>query len=67
MILIRTNTENQMLKTLLLSVLAFFFPPLPVAILHGFSEKLAISVLLTLLAYFPGLIYSLWVVLSSDK
>lgn len=56
-----------MLKTLLLSILAFFFPPLPVAILHGVSEKLAISVLLTLLAYFPGLIYSLWVVLSQGN
>lgn len=49
---------------ILLCVLAFIFPPLPVAMLKGVSDKLAISVLLTLLAYFPGVVYALWVVMT---
>lgn len=52
---------------LLLCILAIFFPPLPVALLKGLGEQFIVSVVLTLLAYFPGLIHALWVTLSHDN
>lgn len=51
---------------ILLCILAIFFPPLPVAMLKGVGEELLISVLLTLLAWLPGLIYALWVIFTHE-
>lgn len=51
---------------ILLCVLAFLFPPLPVAMLKGFGEQFVISVVLTILAYVPGLVHAVWVVLTHE-
>lgn len=45
---------------LVLSVLAFLFPPLAVAIKEDLREHFWINILLTLLAYVPGLIHALF-------
>lgn len=53
--------------SVLLFILAILFPPLPVAMLKGFREQFIISVILTILAYFPGLLYSAWVIATSNR
>lgn len=51
---------------ILLCILAIFFPPLPVAMLKGFGEQFVISVVLTLLAYVPGLVHAVWVIFTHE-
>ncbi len=50
---------------ILLIVLTILIPPLGVAIVYGISKEFWISLLLTLLFYIPGLIYSLIKVLGA--
>lgn len=52
------------INTLLLIIITILLPPLGVALVTGIDSHFWISVLLTLLFYFPGLIYSLIVVLN---
>jgi uncharacterized membrane protein YqaE (UPF0057 family) len=42
-------------------ILVILLPPIPVAMKFGVSGKLLISILLTLLGWLPGVIYSIWV------
>lgn len=49
--------------TLLIIILTILLPPLGVALVFGISTEFWLSLLLTLLFYFPGLIYSLIVIL----
>lgn len=50
--------------TLLLVLIAILLPPLAMAIYDGISNRFWISLLLTLLFYVPGLIYTLVVILG---
>jgi uncharacterized membrane protein YqaE (UPF0057 family) len=43
-------------------ILAIAFPPIAVLMRWGFGKKFFISVLLTMLGYFPGVVYSLGLV-----
>jgi uncharacterized membrane protein YqaE (UPF0057 family) len=45
--------------TLLIIIITIILPPLGVALVFGLSKEFWISLLLTILLYFPGLIYSL--------
>ncbi|MFB6257106.1 MAG: YqaE/Pmp3 family membrane protein [Flavobacteriales bacterium] len=47
---------------ILLVILCFLLPPLPVFMVLGSGEKFLISVILTLLFWAPGIIYSIYVV-----
>lgn len=51
-------------NTLLLVIVAILLPPLAMAIYDGLSNRFLISLLLTLLFYLPGLIYTLVVILG---
>lgn len=49
--------------TVLIIILTILLPPLGVALVFGLSGEFWLSLLLTILFYFPGLIYSLIVIL----
>lgn len=49
---------------LLMVIIAILLPPLAVALHSGMSTPFWISLVLTLLFYVPGLIYSLYVILK---
>lgn len=51
-------------NTILLVILAILLPPAAVAVYEGITTRFWISLLLTLLFYLPGLIYTLLVVLE---
>ena len=52
------------LETLLLVIVAILLPPLAMAIYDGITKRFWISLILTLLGYIPGLIYTLVVILG---
>ncbi|MEM1120933.1 MAG: YqaE/Pmp3 family membrane protein [Bacteroidota bacterium] len=51
-------------NNLLLVLIAIFIPPLAVALQEGLSSRFWISLVLTLLFFLPGMIYSLYVILK---
>ena len=51
-------------ETLLLVIVAILLPPLAMALYDGISNRFWISLLLTLLFYVPGLIYTLVIILG---
>lgn len=51
-------------NTILIVILAILLPPAAVAVYEGITTRFWISLLLTLLFYLPGLIYTLIVVLE---
>lgn len=52
--------------TVLRLIASILIPPLGVFLKRGLGWSFAISIVLTLLAYVPGLLYAIWVVLFSD-
>ncbi|WP_046756741.1 YqaE/Pmp3 family membrane protein [Kordia jejudonensis] len=44
--------------SILIIILNIIFPPVAVAIKHGLSTTLLVSILLTLLAWLPGVIHA---------
>src|SRR5207237_640566 len=48
---------------LILLLLAFVFPPLGIIFKVGLHNELVICSLLTLLGYFPGVIYAWWIII----
>lgn len=52
--------------TIIRLIASILIPPLGVFLKRGLGWSFVISIILTLLAYVPGLIYSIWVVLFSD-
>lgn len=52
--------------TIIRLIASVFIPPLGVFLKRGFGWSFVISIILTLLAYLPGLLYAIWVVLFSD-
>ncbi|HKL02695.1 MAG TPA: YqaE/Pmp3 family membrane protein [Cryomorphaceae bacterium] len=52
-------------EILLIIILTILLPPLGVGLVFGISKEFWISLLLTIIFYFPGLIYSLIVILKS--
>lgn len=50
--------------TLLLVILAILIPPLAMGLYDGITDRFWISLLLTLLLYLPGLIYTLVIILG---
>jgi uncharacterized membrane protein YqaE (UPF0057 family) len=58
------NQDVQIDETSLIAlILAFFLPPLGVAIKDGFGSSFIINCLLTLLGFIPGIIHALFVIL----
>lgn len=51
-------------ESLLLVIVAILLPPLAMALYDGISNRFWISLLLTLLFYLPGLIYTLIIILG---
>ncbi|MFZ6051638.1 YqaE/Pmp3 family membrane protein [Halocola ammonii] len=47
-------------------ILVILLPPVPVALRFGVSGKLLISIILTLLGWIPGVIYSIWVLTKKN-
>lgn len=62
---IRDNKSNSD-DTLLLVIIAILIPPLAMALYDGITNRFWISLLLTLLFYLPGLIYTLVVILGEN-
>ena len=56
---VRTDTN-----TILLVVAAVLLPPLAVFLVRGIGTDFWISVVLTILAFLPGVLHALWVVLG---
>ena len=54
-----SDTDN-----LLLIIIAILLPPLAMALYDGITNRFWISLLLTLLFYVPGLVYTLYIILS---
>lgn len=52
--------------TIIRLVASVLIPPLGVFLKRGLGWSFVISIILTMLAYVPGLIYAIWVVLFSD-
>lgn len=48
-------------------ILAILLPPLGVFLTVGIGGSFWLNILLTLLAYFPGLIHAIWVIAKHDK
>jgi uncharacterized membrane protein YqaE (UPF0057 family) len=46
---------------------AVFFPPIAVGMERGCGCDLLINILLTLLAFIPGIIHAFWIVLQNDS
>ncbi|HET7037565.1 MAG TPA: YqaE/Pmp3 family membrane protein [Thermomicrobiaceae bacterium] len=53
-------TGGSFITVVLLLFLAFFFPP-AVAMLRGSLRQVALSLILTLLGWIPGVVYALWI------
>lgn len=49
-------------KDWLLVLVAFFIPPIPVAVKRGLSADLVINIALSLLGFLPGLLHSLYII-----
>ena len=47
-------------------IAAVLLPPLGVFLKRGISGAFWLSILLTLIAFFPGMIYALYVVMTGD-
>lgn len=52
---------------LIMILLAIFLPPVAVALERGLSGSLLLNILLTLLAWLPGAIHALLVVLGTHR
>lgn len=50
---------------LLMIIIAILLPPLAVALRRGIGGAFLLNLLLTLLAYVPGLVHAVWVVARS--
>ncbi len=61
---IDSNSTSADDRLILLVILAILIPPLAVFLARGIGTEFWISLILTLLFYFPGMIYSLLVVLD---
>ena len=49
---------------IVLCILNLLCPPLPVAMLRGFSGSFVVSVVLTILAWIPGIVFGYWCILQ---
>jgi uncharacterized membrane protein YqaE (UPF0057 family) len=59
------NKYNKVSMTnFLLAILAFFLPPLAVALKSGFHHDFCWNLLWCLLGWFPGIIHAWWVIFS---
>ncbi|MES2336725.1 MAG: YqaE/Pmp3 family membrane protein [Pseudomonadota bacterium] len=47
-------------------IAAVLLPPLGVFLKRGIGGPFWISIVLTLIAFFPGMIYALWIVLKGE-
>ena len=47
--------------SILMILLTFLFPPVPVALKEGIGTQLLLNVLLTLIGWLPGVIHAFWV------
>ncbi|CCE90410.1 Pmp3p TDEL_0B02810 [Torulaspora delbrueckii] len=46
-------------------IIAIFLPPLSVFLTCGFGSEFIVDVVLTILAFFPGMLYALYLALRS--
>lgn len=56
--------SNKNTPALLLIIIAVFIPPLAVFLDRGISKEFWISLILTLIFFVPGMIYSLYVLIK---
>lgn len=56
--------SNQKTNLLLLVIITILIPPLGVALDRGLKGQFWISLILTILLFVPGLIYSLYIILK---
>lgn len=64
------SRPNAGLQKLLLIILAFIFPPLPVIVLNNYcvwNLSTLLVVLFTLCGHFPGIIYAVWFILTKKQ
>lgn len=50
--------------TTLVCVLAIFLPPIAVFMARGWGSECILDIVLTILFFFPGMLYALWTVLQ---
>ncbi|MGE9295954.1 MAG: YqaE/Pmp3 family membrane protein [Puniceicoccales bacterium] len=55
------------MSTLLLVILSILLPPAAVAVKSGIGFHFVLNIILTLLAWVPGVIHALYVVLSGKE
>lgn len=48
-------------------IAAVLLPPLGVFLARGLGRDFWIDVILTLLAYIPGMVYALWVIVTDNR
>ncbi len=58
-----TATAESGMSTILLVILALILPPLAVGLKDGFGGSFILNIILTILAWLPGVIHALIVVL----
>jgi uncharacterized membrane protein YqaE (UPF0057 family) len=63
---VESSSNHAGVSLLLLVIITILIPPLGVALAKGIGIQFWIDLILTLLFYFPGLIYGLIVILSND-
>lgn len=49
---------------LLLCIIAIFLPPLAVGLKEGIGGQFVLSIILTILFWFPGFLHALWIILK---
>lgn len=54
------------MRVILLCLLNILFPPLAVALSRGMSDAFVISMVLTILAFIPGVVYGFWIILQDN-
>ncbi|CUS21772.1 LAQU0S04e00452g1_1 [Lachancea quebecensis] len=47
-------------------IIALFLPPLAVFLAKGWGTECIVDLILTILFFFPGMLYALYIVLSSN-
>lgn len=58
------NNDEEMFKLIITLIVAFFLPPLGVAIKKGLGGAFLLNLLLTLLAWLPGVIHAFYVIMK---
>lgn len=61
------NLEPESIMKVVRLIAAIFLPPLGVFLTVGLGSAFWINILLTFLAYIPGIVHAIWVIAKHDK